>query len=436
MAGDLVVPHHRTVLHHRGAPEVGVLGATARRLQGAPDDGNAEPLEPPLHRQAAVHQQDPLPLHTIDGCVPQEVHDREVGATLSCRVPAVAPVRAARPVALAVCLDRPNVVGEVLAVQIPRGARHELAIVDVAVLRERRVRDVRVFDDRRGSHNRRVTTGAHSLGGVGPNPCFPVRDAVERVAGRPARRDVIVPADRRVARERIPSPAGERGADVDDQGLDLRQQPDPLPAAAAAPQQRRAAPEARRVLAGDVDQVLLLIEPIDIAGVAPRMARRYGVRTHRRDPHRVERIGPDTVVRLRIPMPDDGVRGSLGHAERALAVARVFAHALLLGPREERARDQRAHHDQGDDREGERHAALVLDGPLHNLLLRAHESRAYRQGLQRVLPRTATRVTTLSILYDTPGAPGWAICDWVRPRTRISIWATLDESAVTTPLAS
>src|SRR5205823_13411802 len=67
---------------------------------------------------------------------------------------------------------------------------------------------------------------------------------------------------------------------------------------------------------------------------------------------------PDTIVDLGIPMPDDVVRGSLGHAERALAVARVLAHALLLGPGEERARDQRAHNDQGDDREGERHAAL------------------------------------------------------------------------------
>src|SRR2546430_8994004 len=78
-------------------------------------------------------------------------------------------------------------------------------------------------------------------------------NAVERVAGRPTGRNVIVPADRRVARERVPPPAGERRPDVHDQRLDAGEQPDPLPAAAAAPQQRRAAPEARRALAGDVD---------------------------------------------------------------------------------------------------------------------------------------------------------------------------------------
>src|SRR2546430_10174554 len=45
-------------------------------------------------------------------------------------------------------------------------------------------------------------------------------NAVERVAGRPTGRNVIVPADRRVAGERVPPPAGERRPDVHDQRLD------------------------------------------------------------------------------------------------------------------------------------------------------------------------------------------------------------------------
>src|SRR5205823_10861701 len=157
----------------------------------------------------------------------------------------------------------------------PRGSRRELGVVDVPVLRERRVRDVRVFDHWRLPHNRGGAAGADGLGGVGPNPRLAVRNAVEWVAGRPVRRDVIVPADRRVARERVTPPAGERGADVDDEGLDPGQQPDPLAGAATAPQQRGAAPAAARVLAGDVDQVLLLIEPIDVAGIPSGVARRY-----------------------------------------------------------------------------------------------------------------------------------------------------------------
>src|SRR6266516_1591170 len=52
-----------------------------------------------------------------------------------------------------------------------------------------------------------------------------------------------------------------------------------------------------------------------------------------------------------------------------------------------------------------------------------------------MLPRNITRVTTLSILYVTPAAPACRILDCVRPRTRISIWATWVESAVGTPAA-
>src|SRR5205823_4368878 len=115
-------------------------------LQRAPDDGNAEPLKAPLDIETAIHQQDSLSLDAIDAGVAQDVHDREVRGAFSCWVLTVAPVRADRPVALPVCLDRVDVAGEVLTVQVPRGSRRELGVVDVPVLRERRVRDVRVFD--------------------------------------------------------------------------------------------------------------------------------------------------------------------------------------------------------------------------------------------------------------------------------------------------
>src|SRR2546421_6838469 len=40
----------------------------------------------------SVHQQDPLPLHTIDVCVAHDVHDREVRATRLRGVDPVTPV--------------------------------------------------------------------------------------------------------------------------------------------------------------------------------------------------------------------------------------------------------------------------------------------------------------------------------------------------------
>ena len=76
-------------------------------------------------------------------------------------------------------------------------------------------------------------------------------------------------------------------------------------------------------------------------------------------------------------MADDVVGGSLGHAERPLAVARVFPHALLLGAREERPCNQRAHDHQGDDREGQRHTMLVPNDLPHRPLLHVHECRVH-----------------------------------------------------------
>src|SRR5207253_8194223 len=115
----------------------------------SPDDGDAEPLKAPLDVETAIHQQDSLSLDAVDARVAQDVHDREERGTLPRWVLTVAPVRADSPVALPVCLDRPDVVGEVLAVEGPRRSCRELAIIDIAVRGERRVGDVRVFDHRR-----------------------------------------------------------------------------------------------------------------------------------------------------------------------------------------------------------------------------------------------------------------------------------------------
>src|SRR2546426_871478 len=89
----------------------------------------------------------------------------------------------------------------------------------------------------------------------------------------------------------------------------------------------------------------------------------------------------------------------LGHAKRGQDATRVFSHALLLRAGEEGTGDEGAHDHQGDDCQGERHAALVLQDPLHRTLLRVHRwCERQRHGPHRGLFRTATRVVTVSVL--------------------------------------
>src|SRR5207245_9435588 len=71
------------------------------------------------------------------------------------------------------------------------------------------------------------------------------------------------------------------------------------------------------------------------------------------------------VVLDRIPIANDLVGARFGDAEGLVAAARVLTHALLLGAGEERPGDQGAGDHQGDDRERERHAALVAQNSDH-----------------------------------------------------------------------
>src|SRR5207244_9640005 len=89
---------------------------TARRPERTADDRDPEPLEPPLHRQAAVDQQDALTLHAVDGYrTAGDVHDREVAAARLVGVHAIPPVRQHGLVALSIGDDRPDAVVVVLA---------------------------------------------------------------------------------------------------------------------------------------------------------------------------------------------------------------------------------------------------------------------------------------------------------------------------------
>src|SRR6185436_16496875 len=69
VAAELIGPEGDAVVNQGGTPEVRVGVATAGRLEGALDDGDSEELERTLDRETPVHQQDSLPLDSVNGGV-------------------------------------------------------------------------------------------------------------------------------------------------------------------------------------------------------------------------------------------------------------------------------------------------------------------------------------------------------------------------------
>src|SRR5437016_258295 len=132
-------------------------------------------------------------------------------------------------------------------------------------------------------------------------------------------------------------------------------------AAAAGDSPGRAGPVATR----DIDQEEVRTHPVAVPAVAPGAARRGGIRNL----HGVGRILRPPVHRPRIPAQHAFLRAGFGNAERRLDAALVFTDPLLLGPSEERSSDQRPNDDEREDRNCERHAALITQNPTHTVSL-------------------------------------------------------------------
>ncbi len=151
---------------------------------------------------------------------------------------------------------------------------------------------------------------------------------------------------------------------------EARDQADALPRAAAAGGHARGA---RLVAPRDVDQEDVGAQLIAVPEVSTRTARRSRRRGHRVDGDGVLRIRLPFVHRVGSPAHDPLLRPGLGDTERRLDAALILTDPLLLGAGEKRSGDQRPHDNQGEDRNRERHTALVPQNPFHASLL--HEFR-------------------------------------------------------------
>src|SRR6266487_4526484 len=80
------------VLGHDAAPEMCVRATTTGGLQVALDDRNPKELVRPLYAQGAIHQQDTLPLVSIERGVTRDVDDWEVAPAFRAGVHPVAPI--------------------------------------------------------------------------------------------------------------------------------------------------------------------------------------------------------------------------------------------------------------------------------------------------------------------------------------------------------
>src|SRR5213592_3121249 len=123
----------------------------------------------------------------------------------------------------------------------------------------------------------------------------------------------------------------------------------------------------RPIASCDVDQEDVVPELVAVPAVSPGAARCGPLRAHRVDGHGVLRIHVALVHRVGFPANHALLHTRLGGAERRLHAALILAHPLLLGAGEERSGDQRPDNDQGEDRNRERHTALVPQNPFHAL---------------------------------------------------------------------
>src|SRR6185312_11757275 len=179
-----------------------------------------------------------------------------------------------------------------------------------------------------------------------------------RIAAGPTGWSLVGAVDFRVTADAYTTLGRQRRLDTELDRRDARDHADALARAATAVVLTRRGPV---VLTRDVDQEGVRTHTVPAAAVATRSAWRHGIG----DGHRAFRILLHAVLRRRIPHQHALLSAALGDAEGRHHATLVFTHALLLGAGEERSRDQRAHNDEGEDRDRERHTAFIMQDPTH-----------------------------------------------------------------------
>src|SRR6185503_15544667 len=179
-----------------------------------------------------------------------------------------------------------------------------------------------------------------------------------RIAAGPTGRSLVGAVDFRVTADAHTTLGRQRRLDTELDRRDARDHADALARAAAAVVLTRRAPV---VLTRDVDQEDVRTHPVPVAPIGPGAARRVPGRNG----DGAFRILLHAILRRRIPQKHALLGAGLRDAEGGHHATLVFAHPLLLGAGEERSRDQRAHNDEGEDRDRERHTAFIMQDPTH-----------------------------------------------------------------------
>ena len=166
----------------------------------------------------------------------------------------------------------------------------------------------------------------------------------------------------------------------------------------------------QRLTDGQIDEVQLAIQPVDLAAIGAGQ-----VFMHR---NRVERQSCSSVVDARVPSMDYRREAGFRDAKGPLQLTRGFAHARFLKSDKAEPRDERTDQDESDKYEGEDHPPFRPPVRIHG----------------RGLLRRATRVTRLSTKYAAPRLAAERIGAAVRPSTLIPISATSVGVAVGAPV--